>query len=376
MENVISSYLSERWHFVPFTTSRPIKKNVADNCGYAAVLNAGMKRLVTGGLITLWHMISFPFAVVAGRIDLVQVQASAYMPFWESAFYVVVARLLGRPTLMRLGGITDTFYEEASPFVRRLIVRVLMLPTGLIVQSEYWLSFVRQLGRSDNVFILNNFVDDTAVAATSPRSPAVPIFLFAAGSEAKRKGADELMEAIALLRRDDVSARFRIVAASPSLKETVVRLGLEDIVEMEGYRSREQMMAEYRSCDVFLLPTRAEGFPNALLEAMAAGLPVIVTPVGAIPEIVTDGEGALYVPVDDPQQLKARIAALASDPILRAEFGAANRRRVAENFTARTVLPRLEAAYHAVLGIVPSGRMGAHEMGGARKSAVLKSTRS
>jgi glycosyltransferase involved in cell wall biosynthesis len=218
------------------------------------------------------------------------------------------------------------------------------------VQSEYWLSFVRSLGRTDNVYVVSNFVDGASIMPNRPASASVPVFLFCAGSEARRKGIDELLEAIALMRPERVPAKFRIIAATARIEDAVTRLGLRDIVETEGYRTRAQMMTEYRFSDVFLLPTRAEGFPNALLEAMAAALAVVVTAVGAIPEVVVDGEGGLYTEVDNPRQLKSQIVRLASDPALRSKFGASNQRRVLENFTARTVLPQLEAAYYALLG--------------------------
>jgi hypothetical protein len=85
MLNLMASYLRRDFEFIAFTTSRPPKRNVIDNWGYGAVLRGGPKRILIGILITLWHLLKFPFVVVSRRIALVQIQASDYHVFWEAA---------------------------------------------------------------------------------------------------------------------------------------------------------------------------------------------------------------------------------------------------------------------------------------------------
>ncbi len=373
MLNVEGSALSDRYEYVRFTTSRPEKQNVSANTGYAALLNAGVGRMLRGAAVTLWHLVKFPFRVVFGRIDLVQVQASVYMTFWESACYVALARALGRPTLMRIGGATDVFYEVSSARGRRGIERVLGWPDGLIVQSEYWRSFVADRGRREGVFVVHNFVGDAWVggvgagnagvgdAGEPGRAPeqvgaearaqalGIPLFLFSAGTEAVRKGLPEVLEAITRIKQAGVSVRFRIIAASASVVEEIDRRELGDLVEVRGFVPRSEMRAQYLDCDAFLLPTRGEGFPNALLEAMACGLAVIATPVGAIPEVVEEGHNGLLVPVGDVDALTRAIVALVEAPTARRDMGRRNRDLVADAYSAGTVLPMLEEAYLAVL---------------------------
>jgi glycosyltransferase involved in cell wall biosynthesis len=351
MMNVLRSYLAGQYRFFPFDTSRPAKKNLTDNWGYSAVLNAGVGRFLLGGLVTGWHLFTFPLVVVGRRIDLAQVQVSAWMTFWEGALYVLMARALGRPTLMRLGGDTDVFYEASSPRTRKLIEKVLGWPDGLIVQSDYWRSFVAGLGRTHNVFVVNNFIDGSWLVERSEPANAVPLFLFSAGLEAKRKGLAELMDAVALLKKEDVKANLRVVAASEAISDEVSTRGLGDLVQTKGPLEHSEMLEEYCACDAFLLPTHAEGFPNAMLEAMAAALPVIGTPVGSIPELVVEGQGGYIVPVGDVEQLKRRIVDLALDSEKRRQMGRFNRKQVEEKYTGLKVLPNLEAAYKAAFGL-------------------------
>src|SRR5438105_1736503 len=105
MYNVIRSPLRERYEFVPFTTSRPSKRNIeGDNYGYSAVFRGGLKRVVQGILITLWHLAIYPFIVVARRPAVIQVQASDFQAFWEASLYVLMWMILSRPLVLRIGG--------------------------------------------------------------------------------------------------------------------------------------------------------------------------------------------------------------------------------------------------------------------------------
>ena len=105
-----------------------------------------------------------------------------------------------------------------------------------------------------------------------------------------------------------------------------------------------------RRTDVFLQISESEGFPNMLLEAMALGCTAIVTPVGAVPEIVgPDGRCAFIIPRGDAALLADRMARLATDPGLLARMAAAAQARVAGGFSERTVTRVLDHAYQLAM---------------------------
>ena len=121
-------------------------------------------------------------------------------------------------------------------------------------------------------------------------------------------------------------------------------------------------LGEYLStADIFVLPSRSEGFSNAIVEAMAAALPVVATSVGGNAEAVEDGVTGLLVPSEDPAALSAAITGLLSDPSQARTMGIAGKALAAENFTTEAMMNRITAVYRDLLApIAPlaAGRTG------------------
>ena len=348
MLNVVSSPLREKFHFLRFNTSRPVKKNVTDNYGYGAMFNGGIGRLLIGIAVTIWHIVSFPFVVVGRRTHIVQIQASDFQTFWESALYALMSRALGRPVIMRLGGSFDYFYQVSSPRAQRLIRRILHIPDQLIVQSAYWQGFVKRLGRAEKIIILPNWVPDALTQRTARPERQAPVCLFSAGTEAVRKGVDEVFGAMQILKSAGIEVRFRLVAAAPRVRERLVSENVDDLAEAEGYVDHERLLSIMRETDIFLLPSRGEGFPNSLIEAMASGMACIATPVGAVPEIVGTN-GALIVPMRDAAALADAIKMLVENKQLREQIAENGRTIVRERYVASAVLQILEDTWNSMV---------------------------
>lgn len=143
-----------------------------------------------------------------------------------------------------------------------------------------------------------------------------------------RKNVAELVRAMAFLK---TPSRLRVVGTgpeAPALEALVRALGLGDRVAILGHVPFETLAAEYRSADVFCLPSLQEGFGIVFLEAMAAGLPIVACRAAAVPEVVPDGECGILVPPDEIHGLASALDRLASDVSERARLGEAGRRRV------------------------------------------------
>jgi glycosyltransferase involved in cell wall biosynthesis len=349
MLNVVNSPLRQRYRFIPFTTSRPGKRNVkGDNYGYFAMFRGGIKRALQGILITLWHVAIFPFVTVARWPAVVQIHASDFQAFWEAAAYLVMAKLLGRPVVLRIGGSFDHFWNASGARVRRAISWTIGRADLLVVQSEFWRAYHREtVGRSGPIAIVNNFVPEALVVRRAARGAGPVRFLLYAGENPELKGAYLVFEAARLLQTRGVPCRIRLMACTEPLRQEIAGAGHP--VEPLGFLAHDRVIAELRDTDVFLQISSSEGFPNTLLEAMASGCCAIVTPTGAVPEIV-GAEGACAFTIGrDAAMLAARMETLARDPALAAAMAARAQDRIAERFTERTVAAVLDEAYRAAM---------------------------
>ena len=351
MRNVARSSLRDAYDFVPFTTSRPGKRNVnGDNYGYAAVLRGGLKRVAQGIFITLWHLASYPWIVLAQRPALIQIQASDFQAFWEASLYVLMGKLLRRPVVMRIGGSFDRFYQASGPLARAAIRWTLRQPAVLVVQSEYWKNYVAPLAPAAATVVLANFVSETLVVPRASSPPAAPRFLLCSGEVPHLKGAYVLLDAVRMLLAREVKAQVTIMAVTEPLRQAILDAGLGARIRMLDFLEHDEALAALRETDVFLQISSSEGFPNALLEAMALGCAAIVTPVGAVPEIVgADGECAFVIPVGNAALLAERMERLARERALLVRMAAAAQRRVLAHYTEPKVVPVLDRLWQLAM---------------------------
>lgn len=165
------------------------------------------------------------------------------------------------------------------------------------------------------------------------------------------KGHDTLIDAAAVLLRRFPDATFTMAGGGPEregLMAYASRRGVAGAFSWLGHR--DDVAAIAARSDIFVLPSRTEAFPNALLEAMAAGLPCVATRVGGIPEIISDGHNGLMVRVGDPIDLAYALCRLMSDETLSAQLGAAAARDVAARYSFERMTAAFEALYAAEIG--------------------------
>lgn len=193
------------------------------------------------------------------------------------------------------------------------------------------------------------FLERTDARETlSTHAPSLRDFPIWMGMHAElhtNKGIDTAIEALSLLKRSDVAL---VVLGSGEeetrLKACAQRLGVSSQVFLCGFvKDASTYLQAY---DLYLMPSRKEGLPMALLEAGMAGLPVVASRVGGIPEVVLDNETGLLVPTEAPKEIKDGIEKLLSNPSLAGTFGQALRAHVAQHFSEHEMLERTLRQYN------------------------------
>jgi glycosyltransferase involved in cell wall biosynthesis len=145
------------------------------------------------------------------------------------------------------------------------------------------------------------------------------------------------------------SARFQLVGSGvlePAIRDLAVRLGIAARTEFFGQLDPDAVRAALARFHVSVLTSKNnEGLPNAVLESMAAGRPVVATAVGGIPEVIDDGVTGYLVPPQDPAAVAERVVALLNDPSLAARMGARGRQKVEREFTLAGMVARFHTLY-------------------------------
>jgi glycosyltransferase involved in cell wall biosynthesis len=152
--------------------------------------------------------------------------------------------------------------------------------------------------------------------------------LLTVGRVVHQKGLDLAMRALSGLK--DLAWEWQIAGDGnrmQALVDLAVSLGISDRVHFLGWQSRRDLIAWYHRANLFLFPSRHEGMPNAVLEAMASGLPVVATRIPGTEELIVDGKSGVLVPPEDPAALREALRALLPDARRRRSMGRAAREK-------------------------------------------------
>ena len=284
---------------------------------------------------------------------VLHVHAASRWSFWRKSLYMGTALAAGWPIVFHLhgGGFARFLHEDCGPAARRLVRFFLGRATAIVVLSERWAAWMHQVTSNPRIVVIPNSVTLPAPSAT-PREPGLVAF---AGRCGEAKGVHDLLEAIALLAPRMPQLRLEC-AGEGDLDAVLARartLGIAHRIRLRGWvtpRERDELFAR---ASVFVLPSHVEALPMSVLEAMAAGCPVVATSVGGIPDVVCHGANGMLVPPRKPHALAEALAGLLTDPALGARLAREARATVAQRYTVERSLERLEQVYRA-LG-VPRG---------------------
>ena len=280
--------------------------------------------LVTRAAIALKRLVAYSAKVVFGRPDAVVLFAAIGASILEKGAMAWMARLLGIPVFFfpRGAGLIDI--AAGSRFHHAWIKASLRGGTYFLCQGPTWQRFAtREIGfRLERAPIVPNWTASNRLLEIGARRVAQvpghsPQLLFLGWLE-RSKGVFELLQACAELAN---SHSFRLIIAGrgnaeKAAREWVEQSALGRCVHFVGWVQGDDLDDLLAKSDVLVLPSWAEGLPNAMIEAMAAKLAVVVTAVGNIPDVVSDGVEALLVPPKDDVRLARALRGLLDDPLL------------------------------------------------------------
>jgi glycosyltransferase involved in cell wall biosynthesis len=293
----------------------------------------------------------FATRCATGKVSLAHVNVAPRGSTLRKMLFAKAARAAGVPVLLHLHGSGyDEYYASRSAAQQKRIGAFFRAAEGVVVLGDHWERFMRDTLMVDpgKITVVENGVPNPGGGADPANECPVITFMGAVG---ERKGVDVLIPALGKVAARGIPFRARIGGNGDldHYKKMASEAGIAERVTFLGWVGEDIVDREMCGADIFVLPSRAENQPVAIIEAMARGLPVISTAIGAIPETVIDGVCGLIVPPGEVDPLATAIEALAQDAAMRQRMGKAGRARWQEKYSIAAVADRMADRYRALM---------------------------
>jgi glycosyltransferase involved in cell wall biosynthesis len=294
--------------------------------------------------------------------------AQTKMGLWRDAGWIRLVTLWGSKALSHMhgGNFRNLFDNELDRVTQWFVKKNLARLQGIIVLDSSLAYLFKGLVADDRIFVLRNgiptsYSETQVTEANQRRASHKQLRVTYLSNLVPGKGFDTFLEAAALLKEQGLEKEilFNLAGAAPTpeigaqVEEFVKSHNLENAVRILGRIIGPEKDRLLIDSDVFVFPTQypAEGQPIVIIEALAAGLPVIATARGAIPAMVSDGVNGFIVPEGDPVIIADRLRLLKANVPLRLSMGAASRGIFQENYTEEKFVQGFAAILEKVVGI-------------------------
>jgi glycosyltransferase involved in cell wall biosynthesis len=332
---------------------------------------ADRRGLQNVGLLDWWnlflalrHGIAFLLFLLRFRPRLIYLPiAQNSLGYLRDCLFLVPARILRQRVVVHLHGSEFSQFYLRSPLWLRILIRWTLFPVRRAIVLGIELRGVfKGLIDADQVVVIPNGVAPLA-EDREKRSPIHPrscaskkLNVVYVGTLAKSKGLMDVLRCALLVSRNEESVRFFLAGETYTSEDAreaseFIRMNnLTDFLKIRGPVFGDEKARLYLDADIFLFPPVApEGQPLVILEAMSAGLPIISTSQGAIPETVIDGLNGFIVLPGDATKLAEKVLLLIGDRNLRLEMGRASRERYQTYYTLDCWSERMGELFRTVL---------------------------
>jgi glycosyltransferase involved in cell wall biosynthesis len=282
--------------------------------------------------------------------------SQSWLPFFRDCLFLIPAKLSGRKVIVHLhGGYFGEFYRNSGWPLRALIRFSLGRVFVAIVLGEGVANVFDGVIPRERIRIAPNGIPDYFAGRLNGRPHLEAPTLLYLGALDEQKGFLDVLRALPEIRKR--TGEFRVVLAGAWYSERDKRAAeqlirdfdLAEYVQFVGPVESDRKESLLALADIFVLPSRNEGQPYAILEALAAGLPIISSSVGCIPETVREGVEGFLVEPRDIESLAKRMELLIRDEILRESMGLAARRRFLEKYTYEQFSSRMRSIFAEAL---------------------------
>ena len=296
--------------------------------------------------LTAW--MQYMAVLMRGGGAVLHVHVASRVSFWRKAVFIWSACLAHRQIVLQMhGGAFREFFESLPPLTRALALATIRQADVSLCLSTQDVNWLRNLTPDAAVRWWPNPVPAELFGIGETTARREPVLLYL-GALLPAKGLDDLLLAFAQLHAAKPEARLVIGGVGPELHKlqgVATKLGLVEVVDFPGWLGSAEKLVWLGRARVLALASRVEAQPMVLLEAMAAGVAVVSTRVGGVPDLIADGETGLLVSAGQTDQLSAALLRLWVDNGLRSNLVRRARSRVADIHRADHVCDALLTIY-------------------------------
>jgi glycosyltransferase involved in cell wall biosynthesis len=295
--------------------------------------------------------------------DFLHIHTPFSASFPGTVVFMAIARLTGTKILLHIHGTDwDACYEDRSLLTKLVFGMGFRMPQQIIVLYNTWRININRLVPGAKVHAIANCLEDVIPPDPDLVKTIRPelgmdnenFFVLTVGFVGPRKGYLDILDAVPQVVQSDDSVRFVFVGGEERPGEnypvlsSIKNKNLDRWVLVTGEVHRSNIPLYFAAADVFLLPSREEGMPIAILEAMRAGLPIITTTVGGIPEMIKDGTSGILIEPENPQKIAEALLTLMNNKVLREELASGARAVFETKFETRVCISELETIYESI----------------------------
>lgn len=335
---LINSHLSEKYEWVLIDSTASTNKSRS----FRERLGGALKRI-----LAFWGALRKEKDILG-----VLIFSSAGFSFKEKGLMALIAKVGFQKQVIfapRSGLILEDI--EQSSMNRWWIRLVLSKVNKVLCQGESWQAYYRNFvgGDSTKYVAIHNWIDANLYFQNAPKpinAPQGPLNILYLGWVTPNKGIHLVLQVADKMRNQNL--RFVIAGDGDALEETqqqVEKQKLSNAFEFKGWVDLPGKLKCLQQADIFILPSYKEGYPNALMEAMASSIACIASNVGGIPDLLGQNTYGLLMQPGNAESLQEQLEKLITNPELRVQYGQKARERIAANNTIEVALEKFDALF-------------------------------
>jgi glycosyltransferase involved in cell wall biosynthesis len=301
---------------------------------------------------SLIQLLIFPlYLLLNSGIKIIHIHGASRGSFYRKYIYFNIAkRLFGKKVIYHIHGAEfHLFISESSNRVKNRIKKTLESVDQVIVLSDWWLTFFQERYPKAKITRIYNPIELTDYNKTNEYQGTVK-FLFL-GHISSRKGCYDLLNVAEkmVMKNSNFIIEIGGNGETDKLKEMIQQRNLGTHVHFLGWVSGEKKKLLLQNSDIYVLPSKNEGLPVSILEAMSHGMPVISTTVGGIPEMIEDKNSGFLIDPGDINALQEKMLFFIKNPQKVKEMGRVSRKIVAIKFSSIIIKEQLSKLYIELL---------------------------